>query len=437
MFLDEARIGVVGGHGGRGCVSWRREKYVPKGGPDGGNGGDGGNVYLIADENTDTLSAFASRKRFEAQRGRFGMGKNKNGRCGADLWLQVPPGTLVKRADGELLADLRQPGDQVLVAHGGRGGYGNAHFKSSTRQRPDFAELGEPGEQQELSLELKLVADVGIIGYPSVGKSTLISVISAARPKIADYPFTTLVPNLGVVTVDDRSFVVCDVPGLIEGASEGKGLGDQFLRHIERCGILLHLLDLSHAMQDGSMDPGILVQEYRAIRSELTTYSPALAKKREVVVLNKTDLTTQDLTPIVQGLQEQGIALFTHISAAAHHGINALVRQLLPLVLEERVKREREQQEAEEAEPLPVLTPHIDDDRMAAFRIERSEDGSLLVRGKRLEQLVRMTDVSQEGALRRFRDIVERIGLKRALGRAGMTDGTTVYIGDIQVNAYL
>lgn len=444
VFLDEASIEVLGGPGGRGCVGWRQEKYVPKGGPDGGNGGEGGSVYLIADENTDTLSDFASRKRFEAQRGRFGMGKNKNGRQGEDSWLRVPPGTVVKRDDGAILADLRAPGDQILVAHGGRGGYGNAHFKSSVRQRPDFAELGEPGEEQTLHLELKLVADVGIIGYPSVGKSTLISVISAARPKIADYPFTTLVPNLGVVTIGERpaghsiggrSFVVCDVPGLIEGASEGKGLGDQFLRHIERCGILVHLLDLSHALgEGGTLDPNVLVQEYRAIRHELAAYSPVLAEKRELVVLNKIDLTTQDLSPIVDALHEKDIDLRHRISAAAHTGVNALVTDLLPIVLKERAKREAPQAGA--TEELPVLTPHIDDDRMAAFHIEQRGD-TLVVQGKRLEQLAKMTDITSEGALRRFRDIVDRIGLKRALLRAGMTEETEVYIGDIQVNAYL
>ena len=436
MFLDEATIEVIGGHGGRGCVSWRREKYVPKGGPDGGNGGDGGNVYLIANENTDTLGAFASKKRFEAQKGRFGMGKNKTGRRGEDMWLQVPPGTLVNGVDGQLIADLRLNGDQVLVARGGRGGFGNAHFKSSTRQRPDFAELGEPGAKQELELNLKLVADVGIIGYPSVGKSTLISVISSAKPKIAEYPFTTLVPNLGVVTVDDRSFVVCDVPGLIEGASEGKGLGDQFLRHIERCGILVHLLDLSHALKDGGeLDSKVLADEYRAIRKELTAYSPTLAEKREVIAINKSDLTTLDLAPVVKELRKEGIDVKHQISAASHEGVDALMKQLLPLVLEEREKRD--EQFAADDEMLPVLTPHVDDERMAAFRIETKDDGTLVIHGKRLEQLASMTDVSSQGALMRFRDVVKRIGLTRALERAGMTEKTKVYIGDIRIDEHM
>jgi len=435
MFLDQATIEVIGGKGGRGCVSWRREKYVPKGGPDGGNGGDGGNVYIIANENTDTLSVFASRKKFEAPKGLYGMGQNKNGRSGEDMWLEVPPGTLVTNTDGNLIADLRQNGDQVVVARGGRGGYGNAHFKCSTRQRPDFAELGEPGKRQALDLQLKLVADVGIIGYPSAGKSTLISVISAAKPKIADYPFTTLIPNLGVVTVSERSFVVCDVPGLIEGASEGKGLGDQFLRHIERCGILVHLLDLSHAIKDGGeLDLKVLVQEYRAIRKELTAFSLTLAEKKEIVVLNKSDLTTLDLAPVAKAFKKEGIELSLSISAVTHNGTDELVKRLLPLVLEERDERKRKESEIDES--LPVLTPHIDDESMAAFRIEKKED-SFVVHGKRLEQFAKMTDISSEGALMRFRDVTGRIGLKRALERTGMTEKTKVYIGDIQVDPYL
>ena len=273
MFKDEAIIDVKGGKGGKGCLAWRREKYVAKGGPSGGDGGNGGHVMLTANANTDTLSDFTSRKRFEAEAGDAGGGNNRAGRGGEDLVLFVPPGTsVIDTTDGknELIADLRNDGDSVVVAHGGRGGYGNAHFATSVRQRPDFAELGEPGEHLIVRLELKLVADVGIIGYPSVGKSTLISVISAARPKIAAYPFTTLVPNLGVVSVGERDFVVADIPGLIEGASEGKGLGHEFLRHIERCGVLVHVLDLSRALREGNVvDVHQLDLDYRAIRKEL------------------------------------------------------------------------------------------------------------------------------------------------------------------------
>ncbi|MDD5075418.1 MAG: GTPase ObgE, partial [Candidatus Peribacteraceae bacterium] len=238
MFLDHATIDVTGGRGGHGCIGWRHEKFIPLGGPNGGDGGRGGNVILVTDANTDTLSDFAARKRFHAEEGGNGMIKDCHGKDGKDLILLVPHGTMIMDAgSGSLIADLKNPGDRVTVARGGRGGFGNAHFKSAIRRKPDFAEKGEPGEHRNIKLELKLVADAGIIGYPSVGKSTLISVVSSARPKIAPYPFTTLIPNLGVVNVAGRRFILCDVPGLIEGASEGKGLGDQFLRHIERCGI--------------------------------------------------------------------------------------------------------------------------------------------------------------------------------------------------------
>ena len=437
MFLDEAVIDVTGGNGGRGCVSWRREKYVAKGGPNGGNGGNGGNIYLIADPNTDTLSNFASKKIYKAEKGRFGMGKNKNGKDGEDLWLKVPPGTIISEVDGDVLADLRITGDQFLIARGGRGGFGNAHFKSSTRQRPDFAELGEPGEEKKVKLELKLVADVGIIGYPSVGKSTLISVISAAKPKIADYPFTTIVPNLGVVTADDRSYVVCDVPGLIEGASEGKGLGDQFLRHIERCGLLVHVLDLGRALKEGNeIDVDVLVSDYKAIRKELKQFSPTLAKKKELIILNKTDLIVEDqIKKTVASLKKKKIEIFASISAATKKGTEQLKLNLLPIIWEEKASIAME--EENEVEKLPVLKPHLASERMGAYRIEKLDDGSFKVAGKRLEQLVKMTDASSEGGIRRFRDVIEKIGLKRALNKAGATEESKIYIGEIRVDSYL
>lgn len=446
MFLDEATITVKGGNGGRGCVSWRREKYVPMGGPDGGDGGKGGDVILFADENTDTLSDFATRKKFEAEKGRFGSGGNRRGKDGVDMILRVPPGTLVFASGPEsspsLIADLREHDDQMLIARGGRGGYGNAHFKTATRQRPDFAELGEPGEMKFIKLELKLVADVGIIGYPSVGKSTLISVVSGARPKIAPYPFTTLIPNLGVVSVSDRSFVICDVPGLIEGASVGKGLGDKFLRHIERTGILLHLLDVERGLQSSgagnSVDADVLARDYRAIRKELETYSPALARKRELVVLNKIDLVGNIAEPIEQTLKEKGIAVFHSISAATKYGTEDLMQRLLPLVLEERRKREEEADhaDAEEQKAIPVLRPHLASLKMGAYRIETLAD-RLLIRGKRLEQFTVMTDFSSESAVRRFRDVIDRIGLAKAIAKLRQTDDLPVYIGGVRIDSVL
>jgi GTP-binding protein len=443
MFLDEAIIDVRGGSGGKGCLAWRREKYVAKGGPSGGDGGLGGHVVLMANSNTDTLSDFASRKRFEAEAGTNGGGQNRGGKDGEDLVLSVPPGTaVIDMTDGAnaVLADLQHHGDTLVVARGGRGGYGNAHFATSTRQRPDFAELGEPGEHLKIKLELKLVADVGIIGYPSVGKSTLISVISSAKPKIAAYHFTTLIPNLGVVHVGDRGYVVADVPGLIEGASEGKGLGDKFLKHIERCGVLLHVLDLERALREGNeIDVGQLVADYRAIRKELNAYSPTLEKKRELVILNKSDLLAGDTAAIEQTLKSEGIDVFASISAASKQGTDKLTKQLLPIVLEERAKRAAVQEEEESGAPvLPVIKPHLESSRMGAYRIEKTDAGVLVVRGKRLEQFTVMTNFENGGAVNRFRDVAERTGLLRAIKRARKDQpDMPVYIGKVRVDEYL
>lgn len=444
MFLDEAIIDVHGGAGGRGCVGWRREKYVAMGGPDGGDGGHGGNVVFMADANTDTLSDFSTRKVFEAQTGAFGSGNNRAGKAGEDIILKVPPGTVITELDAKkrvpigIIADLREPGDQIIVAYGGRGGFGNAHFLSSTRQRPDFAELGEPGEHKIVKLELKLVADIGIIGYPSVGKSTLISVISNAKPKIAAYPFTTLVPNLGVVSAHGRHYVVCDVPGLIEGASEGKGLGDKFLRHIERCGVLLHVLDLSRALEaENEVAIQKLVDDYHAIRKELIAYSPTLAHKRELVILNKTDLLNDEVTHVVEGLKKEKIDIFFAISAATKLHTQELVEKLLPIVLEEREKRTTVEEDAEPSAELPVLKPQQESNRMGAFRIDVNQEGIVFVKGRRLEQFTKMTNFESEGGIRRFRDVIERIGLLKALKKHRTSEDTPIYIGGIRVDEYV
>lgn len=446
MFLDEAIIEVIGGAGGKGCVGWRREKYVAKGGPDGGNGGQGGNVIFIADRNTDTLSDFASRKTFEADPGSGGGGSNKAGRDGEDRVLYVPAGTLITELDAEthqpvgIIADLKEDGDRMIVAFGGRGGYGNAHFVSSTRQRPDFAELGEPGEKRTIKLELKLVADVGIVGYPSVGKSTLISVISNARPKIAAYHFTTLIPNLGVVQAHDRSYIVCDVPGLIEGASEGKGLGDRFLKHIERCGVLLHVLDIERALGEGNtVNVDALVSDYKLIRKELEAYSPLLATKRELIVLNKTDLINDEVAPVLQALQKKKIPVFMTISAAITLRTKELTDALLPIVLEERQHRlESEEEEMQEhTQSLPVLKPQLESTRMGAYRIEKKQDGTIVVRGKRLEQFTRMTNFESSGGLDRFRNVIDRVGISKAIKQARKDSEALVYIGDTRVDEWL
>ena len=432
MFLDEATISVTGGKGGNGCVSWRREKYVSKGGPDGGDGGHGGGVFIQADPNTDTLSLYRSVKRFEAEKGGFGQGKNKHGKNGNDLLLVVPPGTLVKEGD-QVLADLKDPGQEYKVVSGGRGGYGNAHFKSSTRQRPDFAENGEPGEHKQITLELKLVADVGIIGYPSVGKSTLISVVSSAKPKIADYPFTTLIPNLGVVEVDDRSFVLCDVPGLIEQASEGKGLGHQFLKHIERCAILLHVLDVTRAMHDGELDAALLKKDYDAIRKELEAYSPTLAEKQEIVVLNKIDVLPDGPDDILAELQQLGVPAEAGISAATHLGTADILRKLLPHVLEAKEQADQ----PKDSEETTVLTPHLEDERMGSYTLSTDEDGTVHVHGKRIEQFTVMTNFHSEGAILRFKDVLRKIGLDKAIAKERKQTDAAVYIGNIEVTDFI
>lgn len=441
MFLDHATIIVKGGDGGKGCVSWRREKYLPNGGPDGGDGGNGGSIIFEANGNTDTLSDYAARKRFEAERGGHGSGNNRAGKGAEDCTLYVPPGTVIwDMEDAEhprLVADLSLHGDTVVLAKGGRGGYGNAHFVSSVRQRPDFAELGEPGEEKTLKLELKLVADIGIIGFPNAGKSTLISVISAARPKIANYAFTTLVPNLGVVTAFDRAYVVCDIPGLIEGASEGKGLGHQFLRHIERCGALVHVLDVSRALQpDGTVDADTLITDYRTIRKELAAYSPTLEAKHEVVVLNKSDLSSpEEITATRAALDKAGITVFSCISAATRQGTDDLAKALLPIVLEERQKRLATEVTAE-ADALPVLRPHLSDHRMGAYKVERVFD-RIVISGRRIEQFASMTNFQSPGAMHRFHDVLERVGVKRALQRLEPTPETPIFIGNVRIDEYL
>jgi GTP-binding protein len=322
-FVDEVKIHVKAGDGGRGCVSFRREKYIPKGGPDGGDGGDGGDVWFRVDNGLGTLLDFRYKVHYKAGRGGHGMGKDRHGKNGEDLEIRVPPGTLVFDAEGgEQLADLTEPGRRVRLLRGGRGGQGNARFATSTNRAPRFAQPGTPGEERTLRLELKLLADVGLVGLPNAGKSTLIAAVSAARPKIADYPFTTLVPNLGVVRYGvDGSFVMADIPGLLPGASEGHGLGTRFLRHVERTDLFLHLVDLS-GMQEG--DPR---ENFTILNRELERHDPALLKKRQLVVFTKGDLpevreTAAKLTP---WFTEKGYRTFT-ISAVTGTGVRELVR---------------------------------------------------------------------------------------------------------------
>lgn len=316
-FIDEVIIKVQGGDGGNGCVSFRREKYVPRGGPDGGNGGDGGNVYLRVNSGMNTLLHLHYKKLYRAGRGRHGKGKDMDGKRGEDIYIEVPPGTEVYDAEtGEFLKDLISPGEIYLAAKGGKGGRGNKSFATSTNRSPRYAEKGEKGEVRILRLELKLLADVGIVGLPNAGKSTLISKISSAKPKIADYPFTTTVPNLGVVKIDDKTFVVADMPGLIKGAHRGAGLGHQFLRHIERTKIILHLIDPT------SGDP---LNSYQVIREELEKYSPQLAGKKEITAVNKIDLLSRkEIEEIKKKFEEKGIKVYP-VSALTGNGVKGLL----------------------------------------------------------------------------------------------------------------
>jgi len=323
VFVDEAVIHVKAGDGGNGCVSFRREKYIPKGGPDGGDGGNGGSIVFVADVNKNTLLDFAGRHHWRAEKGQAGMGKKMYGKGGEDLVIQVPPGTLVHDTDHQILiADLMEPGKRVVIAQGGKGGRGNWHFKSSTNQTPRYAEPGTEGQERNLRLELKLIADVGLVGMPNAGKSTLLSAISAARPKIADYPFTTLDPQLGIVQLDaDRRIVVADIPGLIEGAQHGAGLGHAFLKHIERTKIIVHLLDL-YPLNDS--DPA---ENYHKIRRELEAFSPALAQKREIVAANKMDLAVDNEALNKLRSDLPGVEIFP-ISGVSKQGVEQLLETL-------------------------------------------------------------------------------------------------------------
>jgi GTP-binding protein len=324
-FIDEVRIRVIAGNGGRGAVSFRREKFVPRGGPNGGDGGDGGDVIAVAEAQLTTLIDLRYQKQYKAGRGQHGMGKEQHGKRGEDRIIKVPVGTIIRDAGtGELLGDLKTPGEQVIVAAGGRGGKGNAHFVSSTNRSPRFAQPGEPGQDRELAIELRLLADVGIIGLPNAGKSTLIAAISAVRPKIADYPFTTLVPNLGVVQYGEgQSFVVADIPGLIEGAHQGQGLGDKFLRHVMRTSVLIHLLDASRIKEN---DP---LTDWNTVNRELALFDPELLQKPQIVVANKIDIPEARANEQLLGKKLPRQYQPVHaISAATGEGVRVLVQKV-------------------------------------------------------------------------------------------------------------
>ena len=373
MFVDTAKVYIKAGKGGNGAISFRHEIYIPKGGPDGGDGGKGGDVVFIASKDSDTLIDFRFQPKLIAEDGKAGSGQKSSGKSGKDLEIKVPVGTVVKR-DGEIVADLTYDGQRAIVAHGGDGGYGNWHFRSSTRQTPRIAELGNPGETYDAELELKLLADVGLIGFPNAGKSTFLSVVSNATPEIADYPFTTLTPNLGVARVDDKSVLIADIPGLIEGASEGKGLGDRFLRHVERTKVLLHLVDVYND------DAG---KAYTDIRQELEKYSAELAARPEIVALTKTEGVDDEIIEMQTAaiLAKNPDAKVMTISSSAHKGLTEVLRELRAIIDAEKVE---EADEESEEEALPVITLEQTETKHRAHhdKYQLGERNAILALGK-------------------------------------------------------
>ena len=429
MFTDMSHINVRGGDGGAGCMSFRREAYVPKGGPDGGDGGNGGNVIVEADPQLSSLIDYRYKHHFKAERGTHGQGARKRGRDGKDLVLRVPLGTVVRELDPATqtplyeIADLTQPGDRVVVAPGGVGGRGNIHFVTSVRRAPAFAEKGEPAVEHWIELEMKLMADVALVGMPSVGKSSLIARISAARPKVADYPFTTLVPNLGVVrTRDGRSFVAADVPGLIEGASEGRGLGHQFLRHIERTALILHLVDLTGGFED--RDP---VQDYHTINAELAAYAAELADRPQIVVANKCDMPDTDIAIEVlrEEVERDGLPFFA-ISAVTGEGIDRLVSETARQVAELRSAVTFD--EAQRRDDLGAVWERRRAQRDRQIRISREDDGAWRVSGTDIERMVVQTDWDNDEAVDYLQHRFGRLKLEESLAKAGCSQGDEVRI---------
>jgi GTP-binding protein len=419
MFTDRVKVFVKSGDGGAGALSFRREKFVPRGGPDGGSGGRGGNVVLEVSRQLNSLQDYRFKHHFAAARGGRGGGSRKHGKDAADIVLQVPPGTLVKDEEGKTIADLVAEGQRLVVARAGRGGRGNASFKTSTRQTPRFAELGEPGESRWLWLELRLIADVGLLGLPNAGKSTLLSAATAAKPKIADYPFTTLEPVLGVVELaEEASFVMADLPGLIEGASEGAGLGLQFLRHVERTRVVIHVIDAAAGDQQK------LWNDYQQVRAELKKYSAALARRPHLIALNKMDAVqdTSEVLAFRQRLVKLRRRTFP-ISAATGEGVQEL------LWAAARMLEKRKSEAA--PEPLPALKVYRGPSSAEPFTIEPVE-GGYRVSGNQLERLLAMTDMTNPEGLAHFQRMLDRWGLNDALARHGARGGETVRISDVE-----
>ena len=431
MFVHIAKVSLKAGKGGDGAVSFRREIYIPKGGPDGGDGGKGGDIIFRADKDTNTLIDFRFTPILTAEDGKNGSGTRSAGRSGKDLIVDVPIGTCVKR-DGEIIADLTRDGEEAVIARGGDGGFGNAHFKSSTRQAPIIAEVGEPGEEFEAELELKSMADVGLVGLPNAGKSTFLSVVSNAKPEIADYPFTTITPNLGVATIDGKDLLIADIPGLIEGASEGKGLGHDFLRHIDRTAVLLHLVDVYND------DAG---EAYQTIRNELEKYSD-LASRPEVVALTKCEGVDDDIIKMQMSsilAKNSGVKMYA-ISSAAHQGLTEVLRELKQirdasicdngskLASEPRNDgRERSGEQNYPSSDIPTIK--LSDKALKdTWKVEKQEDGKFLVTGEKIEKFARRTDLNNYASVNRLRDIMKKLGIRAELTTQGAQPDSIISI---------
>jgi GTPase len=419
MFVDTASVRVKAGDGGDGAVSFRRERYIDRGGPDGGDGGRGGHIIFRADENLNTLVKFRHNQEIKAANGEAGRKQRQHGKNGEDTVVPIPVGTVVMY-DGNMVADLTQHEQQVVIAQGGDGGFGNAHFKSSTRQTPRVAELGEKGESFELKLELKLLADVGLVGFPNAGKSTFLSVVTAAKPEIADYAFTTLTPNLGVADFDEHSLLIADIPGLIEGASEGKGLGDAFLRHVERTAVLLHLIDVYEEDVAGA---------YKTISEELKAHSGDLAKRPRIVVLTKVEGLEPELIREQEKALKKVVVKGTKvmaISSTAHIGTIEVLREAYELVA--KVRQAEKAVEKETSDEVPVI--ELDEAaREAAWHV-REEEGRFIVTGAKIEKFAARTDFSNEFGVARLRDIMRKMGITHEIIRKGAKPDDVIVIGE-------
>ncbi len=415
MFVDKVDAIVKAGDGGNGSISFRHEKFINKGGPDGGDGGHGGNVILRASRNQNTLAAFRFQKLIKAESGGKGDKRKRHGKSGANEVVDVPIGTVVTGAEGQVLADLAQDGQEVVIAKGGRGGFGNAHFVSSVRQTPRLAELGEKGEEFDIQMELKMIADVGLVGLPNAGKSTFLAATSNATPEIANYPFTTLRPNLGMVPIDNEtSVLMADIPGLIEGASEGKGLGDEFLRHVERTSVLIHFIDV---YQDN------VAEAYKTIQKELKAYSADLTKRPQIVALNKIDGVEPAIIKIKMNDLKKAVPKGTQvcaISAQSHLGVKELLFDIKKLLTTEQKVIE----EAAKEQPLPVIRLYEREDN---WRVEKVV-GGFVVSGQKLEKFAERTDFTNNQAVQRLRDILKKTGVMRELSRQGIEPGQAITI---------